>query len=155
LKSNKKTCFFASKSLEKFRKSLESLESLEKRSEKVRKKFGKSSEKVQKFRKLGISELSETYEKMTFNSKFENHEKLVPTRKPTQKFSKKFGMQGLNTQLLLVACQNIGDSDKFVYKMIFLYSLQRAKLQTTVDIFQCVKAPCYLTRIRSTFLIVS
>ncbi len=76
-----------SKSLEKFRKSLESLE---KRSESVRKKFGKSLEKV------GISELSENYENMTFNSKFENHEKLVPTRKPTQKFGKKFGMQGLS-----------------------------------------------------------
>jgi hypothetical protein len=69
-----------------------------KNSEKVWKKdqkmFGKSSENVRKFRKFrksGISELSENYEKMTFNSKFENHEKLVPTRK----FGKKFGMQGL------------------------------------------------------------
>ncbi len=86
-----------SKSLEKFRKSLESLE---KRSENVRKKLGKSSEKVQKFWKLGITELSENYEKMTFNSKFENHEKLVPTQKPTRKFGKKFGMLGLTLVLL-------------------------------------------------------
>ncbi len=62
---------------------------------KDQKKFGKSSEKVRKFRNLGISELSENYEKMTFNSKFENHKKLVPTRKPTRKFGKKFRMQGL------------------------------------------------------------
>jgi hypothetical protein len=45
--------------------------------------FGKSLEKVQKF---GISKLSENYEKRMFNSKFENCKKLVPTRKPTQKF---------------------------------------------------------------------
>ncbi len=32
---------------------------------------------------------------MTFNSNFVNREKLVPTQKPTQKLSKKFGMQGL------------------------------------------------------------
>ena len=65
---------------------------------KDQKMFGISSEKVWKFRKLGISELSENYEKIPFNSKFENHEKLVPTRKPTRKFGKKFGMQGLSLQ---------------------------------------------------------
>ncbi len=77
-----------------------------KNSEKIwkkdRKKFGKISEKVRKFRKLGISELSETYEKMTFNSKFENHEKLVPTRK----FGKKFGMQGLTCHTLFCTSLN-------------------------------------------------
>jgi hypothetical protein len=86
LKLNKNTLFLGQKV---WKNSEKSLESWEKRSEKVWKKFGKSLEKV---RKLGISELSENYKKMTFNSKFENHEKLVLTRKPTQKF----GMQGLS-----------------------------------------------------------
>jgi len=60
-------------------------------------KFGKNSEKVrklgfpnvrifQKFRKLYFSEHSENYKKMTLNSNFGNREKLVPARKPTQKF---------------------------------------------------------------------
>ncbi len=88
MKSKKKNCFC----VKKFGK-------IQKKFGKFGKKIGKSSEKVQKkFRKvriLGISELSENYKKMTFNSKFENHEKLVLTRKPTQKFGKKFGMQGL------------------------------------------------------------
>ncbi len=67
-----------------------------KSSEKVQKKFGKSLEisetdfsecsEIRKFRKFGNSELSENFEKMTFNSKFENREKLVPTQKPTRKF---------------------------------------------------------------------
>ncbi len=42
--------------------------------------------KFRRFRKFGNSKLSENYEKMTFNSKFENREKLVPTRKLTRKF---------------------------------------------------------------------
>ncbi len=84
MKSNKKTCFC----VKKFGK-------IQKKFGKLRKKFGKSLEKVRKFRKLGISELSENYEKMMFNSKFENHKKLVPTWKPTRKFGKKLGMQGL------------------------------------------------------------
>ncbi len=65
--------------------------------QKVRKSSEKSSEKVRKFRKLvfpnvrkfrkfGNSELSENYEKMTFNSNFGNYEIFVPTWKPTQKF---------------------------------------------------------------------
>jgi len=39
-----------------------------------------------RFRKLSFSELSKIYKKMTLNSNFGNREKLVPTRKPTQKF---------------------------------------------------------------------
>ncbi len=71
----KKTRFLSQK-FGKFGKSLE----------KVRKYFSNSSEKIQKFWKFGNSKLSKNYEKMTFNSKFENCKKLVPTRKPTQKF---------------------------------------------------------------------
>ncbi len=54
--------------------------------------FGKSSEisKIRNFRTF------RKLRKMMCNSKFENHEKLVPTQKPTRKLGKKFGMQGLN-----------------------------------------------------------
>ena len=89
MKSNKKNLFLR----QKVWKNSEKVWKVWKKDQKM---FGKSSEKVWKFRKLGISELSENYEKMTFNSKFENHEKLVPTQKPTRKFGKKFGMQGLS-----------------------------------------------------------
>jgi len=53
---------------------------------KVRKQGFPNIRNLQKFWKLFYSELSENYEKMTLNSNFENHEKLVPTRKPTRKF---------------------------------------------------------------------
>ncbi len=49
------------------------------------KKFGKSSESLETgFSKC--SEISENYEKMMLNSNFGKREKLVPTRKLTQKF---------------------------------------------------------------------
>ncbi len=55
--------------------------------------FGsKSSKKFGKVLKTGFSEhseileISENYEKMMLNSNFGNHEKLVPTWKPTRKF---------------------------------------------------------------------
>jgi len=41
-----------------------------------------------------LSELSENYKKMMLKSNFRNHEKLVPTRKPTRKPTQMFGMQG-------------------------------------------------------------
>jgi hypothetical protein len=48
-----------------------------------------------RFWKIENSEISKNIEKITLNSNFGNCEKLVPTRKPTQKFEFKFGMQGL------------------------------------------------------------
>ncbi len=59
---------------------------------------------LKKFQNLFYSELSKNYEKMTFNSNFENREKLVPTQKPTQMFGLKFGMQGL-----IVICSHVFD----------------------------------------------
>jgi hypothetical protein len=50
---------------------------------------------LQKIQNLFYSELSENYEKMTFNSNYEKCKKLVPTQKPNQMFGLKFGMQGL------------------------------------------------------------
>jgi hypothetical protein len=41
-----------------------------------------------------LSELSKNYKKMTLKSNFRNHEKLVPTWKPTRKPTQMFGMQG-------------------------------------------------------------
>jgi len=76
---------FWSKSSEKVQKNSENLENLEK-VRKFQKLVFPNVRKFWKFRKFGNSELSENYEKMTFNSKFENREKLVPTRKPTRKF---------------------------------------------------------------------
>jgi len=83
-----KTLFMGQKVWKKFRKNLE----------KVRKFWKLDFPNVQKFRKfwkLLFSKLSKIYEKMTLNSNFGYHEKLVPTQKLTQKFGQKFGMQGL------------------------------------------------------------
>jgi len=64
-----------------------------KRLEKARKKFRKVPKQgfpnilnFRKFWKLFYFKLSENYKKMTLNLNFENREKLVPTRKLTQKF---------------------------------------------------------------------
>jgi len=83
-------------SISKISKNYVKFEFLSKKKQFLSKKnlvFGsKSLEKARKFRKSSetgfseCSEISENYEKMPLNSKFENREKLVPTRKPTQKF---------------------------------------------------------------------
>jgi len=57
-----------------------------KKLDKLRKFWKLGFPNVRKFRKLLFSKLSEIYEKMTLNSNFGNREKLILTRKPTQKF---------------------------------------------------------------------
>jgi hypothetical protein len=52
---------------------------------KDRKKFGKGSESSESS-EIPNFQNYKNYEKMMFNSKFENHEKLIPTQKPTRKF---------------------------------------------------------------------
>ncbi len=75
MKSNKKTCFCAKKfgkvwkSLGKARKKLGKAR---KSSEKARKSLEKVWKRLKNFWKFGISNLSKNYEKMMFNSKFEN-----------------------------------------------------------------------------------
>ncbi len=73
--------FLGQKVWKKFGKNLEkvwkSLEKVWKSLEKVQKFRKVVVPNVREFRKMSFSELSEIYEKMTINSNFGNHEKLV------------------------------------------------------------------------------
>ncbi len=48
------------------------------------------------FGNLEIPNFPKTSKKMMYYSNFGNSKIFVPTQKPTQKFGKKFGMQGLS-----------------------------------------------------------
>ncbi len=63
--------------------------------------FGKKFGIYGKFGICSIPNFPKITKKLTFNSNFENREKLVPTQKPTRMFGLKFGMQGLTIWLQL------------------------------------------------------